>query len=120
MSKANAELKYDPELPFVVGFDKDPQTVVARFGNVHYAMNFTKATYRKARSRAMNEVYSRADILEWSKEHLRGLGEPTPETYWEHMDRGYLVDEARTEYFKALETAKRIVERGRREKGLWR
>lgn len=36
------ELKYDPELPFVVGFDKDPQTVVARFGNVHYAMNFAR------------------------------------------------------------------------------
>lgn len=30
-------------------------------------MNFTKATYRKARTRAMNAVYSRADILEWAK-----------------------------------------------------
>lgn len=64
-------------------------------------MNFTKATYRKARSRAMNDVYSRADILEWSKEHL-------------------MVDEARTKYFKTLEKAQRIVARGRREKGLWK
>lgn len=83
-------------------------------------MNFTKAVYRKARSRARKEVYSRADILEWAKGHLRDLGKCTPENYWEHMDRGYAVEEARTEYFKALETAKRIVARGRREKGLWR
>lgn len=67
-------------------------------------MNFTKATYRAARSRAMNEVYSRADILEWSK----------------YSGDRFMVDEARTEYFKALETAERIVARGRREKGPWR
>lgn len=83
-------------------------------------MNFSKAAYRKARSRAMNEVYSRADILEWAKDHLQGLGRCTAENYWEHMERGYAVEEARTEYFKARETAERIVARGRREKGLWK
>lgn len=67
-------------------------------------MNFTKATYRKARSRAINDLYSRADILEWAKD----------------SQGGFMVDEARTEYFKALETAQRIVARGRREKGLWK
>ena len=82
-------------------------------------MNFTRAVYRVARRCAINEVYSRAGILEWAKERLRGLGEPAPENYWEHMGRGYAVDEARTEYFKALERVNKIVARGRRERGLW-
>lgn len=67
-------------------------------------MNFTNSVYRKARSRAMNEVYSRADILEWAKS----------------SDDRLPVEEARTEYFKSLERVFKIVARGRREKGLWR
>ena len=67
-------------------------------------MNFTKATYRAARSRAINDLYSRADILEWAKDSQGRI----------------MVDEARTEYFEALERVTKIVARGRREKGLWR
>lgn len=84
-------------------------------------MNFTKAVYKVARSRAMNEVYSRADILEWAKgSHERFMDTDRTVSYPEYVAAVGLVDEARTEYFKALETAQRIVERGRRERGLWR
>lgn len=77
-------------------------------------MNFTKATYRKARSRAMNAVYSRADILEWAKDSHY---EDSTYGSWE---REYLTGEARAEYHRALERAYGIIARGRREKGLWR
>lgn len=82
-------------------------------------MNFTKATYRKARLIAISDLHSRADILEWAKSNLQSLGTPVFGTHWEHMEQARVVDEARDEYFKALETATRIVARGRREKGLW-
>jgi hypothetical protein len=84
-------------------------------------MNFTKAVYRKARSRAMNEVYSRADILEWAKDSHEGfMDSDRAVSYPEYVAAVGLVDEARTEYFKALEGAYGIIARGRREKGLWR
>lgn len=78
-------------------------------------MNFTKAVYRKARSRAMNEVYSRADTLGWSEETLRRLGQATPENYWTHVEYGFRVEEARAAYFEALDKAMKIVARGKRE-----
>lgn len=78
-------------------------------------MNFTKAVYRKARSRAMNDLISAADILEWSKETLRRLGQATPENYWTHVEYSFRVEEARAAYFEALDKAMKIVARGRRE-----
>lgn len=78
-------------------------------------MNFTNSVYRKARSRAMNEVYSRADILERAKNERHY--EDSTYGSWE---REYLTEEARAEYFKALERVNKIVIRGRREKGLWK
>lgn len=84
-------------------------------------MNFTKAAYRKARSRAMNEVYSRADILEWAKDsHERFMDTDRTVSYPEYVAAVGLVDEARIEYHRALERVNKIVIRGRREKGLWR
>lgn len=78
----------------------------------------------------MNDVYSRADILEWAKDShykmvkenfgIKGFSPPGHDALQEWFDSRERIEEARTEYFKALETAKRIVARGRREKGLWR
>lgn len=78
-------------------------------------MNFTKATYRVARSRAMNEVYSRADILEWAK-HERHY-EDSPYGAWE---REYLTGEARDAYQRAVNIVIGINARGSRERGLWK
>lgn len=78
-------------------------------------MNFTKATYRAARRQALNEVYSRADILEWAK-HERHYEDST----YGAWEREYLTGEARSAYQRAVNIVLRISVRGSREKGLWR
>ena len=67
-------------------------------------MQFSKGVYRIAKRRALNEVFSRADILQWAKEH-----------HDNSLESVVVIEEARTEYFRSLDLAQRIVARGRRE-----
>ena len=78
-------------------------------------MKFSKATYRVAIRRSRNDLFSRADILEWAK-HERHYEDST----YGAWEREYLTGEARVAYQRAVDTAIWIVARGRREKGLWR
>ena len=76
-------------------------------------MQFSKGVYRIAKRRALNEVFSRADILQWAKDYAdKFLGN---QDLVDHLDAMQRVDEARTEYFRSLDLAQRIVARGRRE-----
>lgn len=66
-------------------------------------MNFSKRTYRKARQKALNDVYSYLDM------------------YDEFTRKGFfrLAEETQEMYSEAIMKASRIVKRGRREKNLW-
>jgi len=72
-------------------------------------MEFTKATYRRAIRLAENEVYSRADILQWAKDAAHNDLSPDLIEYWVRED------EARTEFFKALDLLGAIKDRAKRE-----
>lgn len=67
-------------------------------------MQFTKQVYKTAIKRALNEVYSRADILQWSKDHRD-----------DSLLASVLEDEARVEYFRAETLYAGLVARAQRE-----
>lgn len=64
---------------------------------------FTKRTYRKARNRAINEMYSHLDGMEYANQKNDPI----------------LWDAEFKAYFKHRTLAERIVARGRLEEGLW-
>lgn len=79
-------------------------------------MQFTRSTYRRAIRLAENEVYSRADILQRAKDRYADyMAFDVPVTYVEYLQEKGLVEEARTEYFKALDLLGAIKDRAKRE-----
>ena len=75
-------------------------------------MELTKATYRRALRLAENEVYSRADILQRAKDNVDAAHNDLSPDLIGHW---ILEDEARTEYFKALDLLGAIKDRAKRE-----
>lgn len=76
-------------------------------------MEFTRATYRRAIRLAENEVYSRADILEYIKRRAAYWYDASDGENW--ADAVEQEDKARTEYFKALDLLGAIKDRAKRE-----